>query len=168
MKIAAVQPALYDLLTIGLSEAGLLREMLVIDTDGGFEIVIYEAIVTGRLWISVAVNRRCSAESGGRILVISEHLQDRCSIGCVDFGGGYVGEVQKGLEALSIFCLSTAFGADIEGQSIVGGRVRNFHHGLDYGGHAIALIIRKGVPVEVGLENIFSLSIEQVHHEDDG
>ena len=56
VQIAAIEIAIDHLLDIGPPESVLPGEMLVIDPDKGFKIVLYTAVVIRRLWISWTIN----------------------------------------------------------------------------------------------------------------
>jgi hypothetical protein len=56
VQIAAIEIAVNDLLQIGPPESVLPGEMLVINPDKGFKIVLYTAVVIRRLRISWAIN----------------------------------------------------------------------------------------------------------------
>ena len=56
MQIAAVEITIDHLLDIGPPESVLPGEMLVINPDKGFKIVLYTAVVIRRLWIPGVIN----------------------------------------------------------------------------------------------------------------
>jgi hypothetical protein len=56
VQIAAIEIAIDHLLDIGPPESVLPGEMLVIDPDKGFKIVLYTAVVIRRLRISWTIN----------------------------------------------------------------------------------------------------------------